>query len=149
IDAFAPCTAPVCGQFNTSCATLLVNGAGASAQGPIPVAIPLGGTLQFHWTGPANQGFALGSSPLLVPGQRPFGAAIVALDFASFRFLFGVFDPFWGGLFVTDPQGAANQSFTVPAAAHGSSLDVQGLMFDTNFACSFGFLTTASFAISL
>lgn len=149
VDAFTPCAAPVCGQFNTSCATLLVNGAGVAAQGPIPVAVPLGGPLQFAWRGPANQGFVLATSPALVPGQRPFGAAVVDLDLASATPLFGVFDPFLGGLFVTSPQGTASQSFTVPAALRGTGLNVQGVLLDANTECSFGFLTTASFAIAL
>ncbi len=119
------------------------------AQGPIAVALPIGGPLQLHWSGPANQGYVLASAPLLIPGQRLLGAAVVDLDLATTTSLFGVFDPLWGGLFVTDAQGTANQSFAVPAALHGSNLNVQGLLLDAGTTCSFGFLTTASFAVAL
>lgn len=149
IDAFAPCVAPVCGQFNSTCATLRVNGIGAAAQGPLAVSIPLGGSMALDWAGQPNQGLLLATSPTLVPGQRFLGAPIIDLDLGTLSFLFGFTDPWWGGLFFTSAQGTAAQSFSVPAALHGSGLNVQGLVTDIGNTCSsLGFLTTASFAIT-
>ena len=149
IDAFAPCAMPVCGQVNSSCATLLVNGTGERAQGPIAVAIPLGGAMAFDWRGPAGQGLLLATSPILIPGQR-LGSLVVDVDLGSTTFLFGVLDPIWGGLFVTDATGRASQAFSVPPVLHGSTLPVQGVVFDFGGVCSpFGLSTTASFVIGL
>ena len=150
IDAFAPCSGPICGQFNSSCATLRVNGLGANAQGPIAVTIPLGGSLSLDWAGLPNQGLVLGTSPSLVPGQRFLGAPVIDLDLGNTAILFGFTDPLWGGLFFTNAQGTAMQSFSVPSALHGSVLNVQGLITDFAGTCSaLGVMTTASFAISL
>lgn len=148
IDAFAPCTQPVCGQVNTACATLLVNGTGEGAQGPLAVSIPLGGSLALAWQGPANQGLLLATSPALVPGQR-LGSLVVDLDLGNTSFLFGVLDPIWGGLYVTDAQGHAAQSFSVPTAMHGITTAVQGVLLDFGHVCSsLGVLTTASYQIA-
>jgi hypothetical protein len=148
VDAFTPCTGPVCGQHNTPCATMLVNGIGLDAQGPVPVSSPAATYLAFDWRAIANAplGLMAGNS---VPGQRPFGGGpVVDLDLSSSFPLFSGFDPFWGGLFHTDAQGLAGQAFRVPSGLTGFVLNAQGVVFDLTNACSSGgFLTTASFAI--
>ena len=148
IDAFARCSASVCGQWNTACATLLVNGQGTAAQGPISMTIPAGATLDFQWRGPENQPLVLAVSPLLLPGQRLFGAAIVDLDLSTTTSLLGAFDPLWGALFYTDGNGQSRQLFAVPSALRGFVLNTQGVVFDLNGVCSTrGFSTTASYAL--
>jgi hypothetical protein len=148
----APCPSPPCGQVNTPCATLTVNGIGAAAQGPFNVAVPPGGALMLSWSGAANQPFVLVATTNLVPGQGFFTPAfVVDVNLANFVFLLNGLDPYWGPLFFTDASGAAYQTFGVPTTLVGSTLSVQGLVYDLGQTCSagLGFMTTASFAIQL
>jgi hypothetical protein len=147
-----PCPSPPCGQVNSTCASLTVNGVGAGAQGPFNVVVPPGGSLTFDWSGPPLQPYFLVSTSNLVPGQ-PFAppALVVDVNIGSFQFLFGALDPVWGPLFTTNASGTGTQTFGVPAFPLGITMNVQGLIYDLANTCSggVGLATTASFAIQL
>ncbi len=147
-----PCPSPPCGQTNTPCATLTVNGFGAAAQGPFSVAVPPSGVLTFDWSGPPNQPYVLVATTNLVPGQVVAPPSfVVDVNIGDFAFLFSGLDPYWGPFFFTNAAGVGAQSFTVPTTLVGATLNVQGLIYDLNQTCSggLGFMTTASFAITL
>ena len=144
-----------CGQTNSPCATLTVNGAGATGPGPFQVNVPIGGSLSFAWSGPAGQPLVLFGAASLAPGQSLGGSFLADLDFTSLVVLFSGLQPISGPLFFTSntggPYGVATQTFSVPPAAVGATLNVQGLVFDVADTCADGWelMSTASFAIQL
>lgn len=146
-----PCTTPPCGQTNSPCATLLVNGVGAAAQGPIDVVAPPGSLLTFTWSGPPGQPYVLVATTQFFPGQWVFDPAfVVDVDTESYVVLFGGFDPLWGPLFHTDATGFGAQAWYLPQTPLGFTLRVQGLVYDLGLTCgSLPFMTTAAFAIQM
>ncbi len=146
-----PCTTPPCGQVNSPCATLVVNGVGAGAQGPIDVTAAPGSVLSFAWTGPPGQPYVLVATTQFFPGQWVFDPSfVIDVDTASYVVLFSGFDPLWGPLFFTDATGFGAQAWLLPPTSLGFTLRVQGLMYDTGLTCgSLPYMTTAAFAIHL
>jgi hypothetical protein len=149
----SPCPSPPCGQVNSSCATLTVNGVGAGAQGPFNVVVPPSGTLSFDWSGPAGQPYVLIATPELVPGQVVFPPSfVVDVNVGNYFLLFSGFDAVWGPLYFTNASGVGQQTWLHPGAVpFGVTMNVQGLMYDLALTCGSGlpFMTTASFAIQL
>lgn len=140
------------GQSNSACATLTVNGVGATGSGPFLVTAPAGSSIDLWWSGPAHQPLVLLASPSLIPGQN-FGAGLVVdLDLTSSVILFSGLDPFARLLFSTNAaqgtHGTASQLFTVPPSAAGGVLRLQGVVLDAQGICSTtGLMTTASFEV--
>ncbi len=147
--AFDPCGGVPCGQSNSTCAALTVNGIGVSGPGPFAVAAPPGSQVALVWGGPANQPYALFITPQFITGQQLGGALIVDIDLSSFVPVFNGANLPAGFPYYTDFSGQAMQVFAVPPALAGTLIRVQGLVFDTANTCSggIGFMTTASFAI--
>lgn len=140
-----------CGQVNTPCASLVVNGIGTSGPGPFLANVPAGSTLSLAWSGAANQPLALLASPSMIPGQMFVPGFLVDLDLAHATVMFSGLDPLAFLLFSTNSSmgafGTATQSFAVPAAAAGGTLFVQGVVFDFAGQCAggLGLMSTASF----
>lgn len=151
-----PCPNPPCGQVNSACASLVVNGIGAGAQGPFDVTVPPGGTLTLQWAGAANQPWILLGTSNLVPGQVLFSPAfVVDLNLGNVQVLLGGLDPVWGPLFTLNDLGSgygvASFSISVPNSAVGHTLNLQGIVLDRAAVCSagLGFMSTASFSVHL
>jgi hypothetical protein len=147
-----PCSSPPCGQVNSPCATLTVNGVGAAAQGPFNVVVPPAGSLSLNWSGPPNQPCVLVATTNLVPGQVVAAPAfVVDVNIGNFGVLFSGFDPYWGPLYFTTSAGIGAQTYLIPSVLSGSTLNVQGLIYDLANTCSggVGLTTTASFSIQL
>lgn len=144
-----------CGQANSPCATLTVNGVGATGYGPFPVAAPAGTNLSLNWSGPANQPLVLFASPALLPGQTIFGNLVVDLDLSSTATLFSGLDPMGSLLFTTNAQfgayGTSQQTLPTAAAAVGLVINLQGLVLDFGATCPSNprMMTTASFRVQL
>lgn len=146
-----PCPNAPCGQVNTPCATLAVNGLGIASQGPLDILVSNGGTLTFAWQGPPGQPFALVASPTLIPGQTTANAAfIIDVDVVTHVVVFNPFDPFLGPLFFLNAAGTSVQTFAAPSSLFGTTIGFQGLVYDLNLTCSngLGFMTTAAYRLS-
>lgn len=143
-----------CGQANTPCASLLVNGLGASGCGPFLVCAQSGAPLTLNWSGPANQPFLLAGAPAMATGQNLGSGIVIDLQLATTTVLFGGLDPISRLLFSTgndgNGYGSAAQTINVPPSAAGSVLGIQGAVFDLNGLCPAnpGYMTTASFVLS-
>ncbi|MBK8097920.1 MAG: LamG domain-containing protein [Planctomycetes bacterium] len=150
-----PCPNPPCGQANSTCASLVVNGIGTGGQGPFGVTVPRGGSVSFQWSGPANQPWVLIGSSNLVPGQALFAPTfVVDLNLSSTYLWLSGLSP-GGALFFTGDMGtgygASTFSITVPGSASGGTMHVQGIVLDSANLCSggLGMMSTASFSILL
>jgi hypothetical protein len=147
-----PCPTPPCGQVNSPCATLTVNGVGAAAQGPFNVVVPPAGTLALNWSGPPNQPYVLVATTNLIPGQLVSPPSfVVDVNIGNYFLVYSGFDPVFGPLYFTNAAGTSGQTWTHPGVPLGVTMNVQGLMYDLAFTCGSGlpFMTTASFAIQL
>jgi Concanavalin A-like lectin/glucanases superfamily len=138
------------GQPNSLAARLEVNGLGAgTAPGPFSVQVMGGTTLALAWAGPPNAPFALAFGPLNTNNAN-FGC-IGAIDIGTPPgysdvgfFLNGVTYP-GSLLYVLSNAGTAVQTFSVPQAAVGSYITVQGLVDPLAGACPL--VLTAAFLI--
>lgn len=144
----------IVGQANSPCASLTVNGNGGAANGPFVVAAPAGGSLNLAWSGPANQPIALVASPNFIIGQNWFGNVVVDLDMTSSVVLFDGLNPLSRLLYSTNassaPYGTTFQTIPIPPIAAGSTLRLQGVVFDFAGVCpNPGFMTTAAFEVRL
>ena len=153
-DDFSWTPSSTVGQSNSACASLVVNGTGATGAGPFTVAAPAGSTLNLAWSGAAHQPLALLASPTLVPGQSLGNGVVVDLDLGNKLVLFsGLSGP--GRLFfstngASGSFGSLSQSLEIPAGAAGSSINLQGVVFDLARVCSVpGYMTTASFTVQM
>jgi hypothetical protein len=121
------------GQPNSVQARLELNGLGAGTTlGPFSAQLTAGTTLTLAWSGPPNQPFSLVFGPLNTNnsnfpcvGAVDLGTPPAYADVGFF--MSGVVYP--GNLFyVLSSSGSAQQTFTVPQAAVGSFVTIQGLV---------------------
>lgn len=146
--AYDPCDGVPCGQSNSACASLTINGAGATGQGPFAVAAPAGTMMMLNWLGAANQPIVLVQTPTFIQGQNLGGGLIVDVDLMAYSIVFSGLQP-GGFLWATTSAGSTMQVITVPTSLAGVVARVQGAVFDLAQTCSggLGLMTTASFAI--
>jgi Concanavalin A-like lectin/glucanases superfamily len=141
------------GQPNSALARLQVNGLGVGpTQGPFSAQVMAGTSLNLSWFGPPNQPFSLVYGPLNTHninfpcvGIIDIGTPPVYAD-VNF-FMSGLFYP--GSLiYVLTSAGTAQQTFTVPQAAVGASVTIQGLVQQpVGNGCPF--IMTAAFQITI
>jgi hypothetical protein len=145
---------PACGQRNSPCARLEINGVGAgAAPGPFAVHVSTGSILTFDFQGPPGTPFDLFVSPVLNVGQSLIAPAFVidlgTPPYFNVALAFGWDSPHIGSLFTIGQGGSWSLSLTVPVVAAGVLVYAQGLMIDAsaNPCAGFPYATTASFAI--
>ena len=141
------------GQPNSTLARLQVNDLGlGTTPGPFTAPVMGGSTLTFAWFGPANQPFSLAYGPL---NTNNFNFGCVGIIDIGTPPVYADVDFFMNGLFypgnllyVLSNAGTAHQTFTVPQAALGASVTIQGLVQQpVGNGCPF--VMTAAFVITV